>query len=109
MIALIDVLNKIDEIERDGVALPFSIEFVTFNRRTKEGGQLIHIAKAVKAYNADKDLPVSSKSSSIEQSTSRNPQHTKNMTRNIQDVSTGAIKKINIRLITSFNGETVFY
>lgn len=87
-------------------AVPFSIEWRTFNSRNKMGGKLMTAENAILCFkipktNASKNL------SNIEK-VKKNPNHWENRTRNIE-LSTGEIVKVNIDLITRFNNKEVIF
>ena len=107
MIRLIDALNLMDEVDKEGSPVPFSIKYVTYNRKSKTGGEVISIAHAMKCVTKRGGKVVydgRQKSGS-----KRNPNHFKNSTRNLNIAGTDQIRKCNIRLITEFNGQKVIW
>ena len=107
MIRLIDALNLMRDVDDDGNPVPFSVQYVTHNRRSKMGGELIDIPKAVVCVTMRKGKIVYD----IRPKTvvKRNPNHHQNNTRNFNIVGTDQIRKCNIRLITKFNGQKVVW
>lgn len=109
-IFLRQVLEEIKKTDANGNAIPFDVEFRTFNRHNKMGGVLkkyqnakLLIGKKLKGkpfIDAEHFYrPVRVR---------KNPNHWENKTRNIE-LSGGQIKKINILYITKFNGHEVIY
>jgi hypothetical protein len=104
------VLEEIKKTDVAGDAIPFDVEFRTFNRQNKMGGVLkkysgakLLIGKKMKGkpfIDAEHFYrPVRNR---------KNPNHHDNTTRNIE-LESGHIKKFNFRLITKFNGLEVIY
>lgn len=85
---------------------PFSVEFVTCDVKRKKGGELIAVDGAVLRRTtidrAKESQPVSNAT------TSRSANEYSNATRNLL-LANGQTRKIHIRLITKFNGQTVTY
>ena len=96
-----------DEVDRDGNPVPFSIKYVTYNRKNKTGGEVVSIAQAMKC--------VTKRGGKIiydtreKSGSKRNPNHFKNSTRNLNIVGTDQIRKSNIRMIIEFNGQKVLW
>ena len=107
MIRLVDALNLMNEMDQEDKPVPFSIKFVTFNRRNDTGGELISIDQAVKCITKRKGKIVYDLRKMTTQK--KPPNHFKNSTRNINIVGTDQIRKCNIRLITEFNGQKVIW
>ncbi|SFD00530.1 hypothetical protein SAMN05421780_1193 [Flexibacter flexilis DSM 6793] len=84
----------------------FSIQFVTANRRTGEGGQLITLANACIAKNKATGLQ---RTYNQQPKPHKNPSHFKNRTRNIWCKTEKRFYKVHIYLILSFNGLAVRY
>jgi hypothetical protein len=109
-IFLRQVLEVIKKTDANGEAIPFDIEFRTFNRNNKMGGVL-------KKYEGAK-LLIGKKLKGKpfidveyfyrQQRVRKNPNHWDNKTRNIE-LPGGQIKKINILFITKFNNLEVIY
>jgi hypothetical protein len=85
---------------------PFSLSFVTYDKKRKKGGEWINVKSAVKF------MAKPSKQKAIEAAqpeftmVSRNPKHFENATRNIK-LQNGSIRKVHIRLIRLFNNKKV--
>jgi hypothetical protein len=109
-IFLRQVVEEMKKIDVRGEAVPFDIEFKTFNRNNKSGGVLkkyqgakLLIGKKIKGkvfIEADHFFRVGK--------VRKNPNHWQNRTRNIE-LSSGHIRKLNILYITKFNGLEVIY
>lgn len=98
LIKLSDVLNLMDDVDQHNNPIPFSIEFFT-----KEGRKVV-VDKAVKC--------ITKKSGKVVYDGNKKrkaPNHFKNATRNIHIPVSNQIRKLNIRLITKFNGIKVAY
>lgn len=101
LVALADVIKKMNEIDGKGNPVPFNIEVCTLNRFTTKGGErlkmdnvILYKQKHVKKPSGDK---------------TKMPNHYDNGTRNLMLLDSGEIRKIHIRLIEKFNGKAVFY
>ena len=94
MIRLIDALNLMDQKNKEGEPIPFSIKYVTFNRKKKTGGEIIAIEKAPKCVGTRKGKIIHDKKESTNQR--RPPNHFKNSTRNLNILNTDQIRKCNI-------------
>ena len=117
MIQLIDALRYMEERNERGFAKSFSIKYVTYNRKTGEGGEIIHIQKCTKCVGKQGDKIIlgnqlSEHSRAVggldPDRVRKNPNHFKNATRNLL-LPNGEIRKCHIRLIIEFNNEKVFY
>lgn len=95
MIRVPDMLAQMNEWEKSGERVPFSIEFVTCDLKQGTGGEKIKLDQAV--------LVGSSKSKSEQ----RNPNHFENYTRNIRAKDGDYIMKLHVLLITRFNGMSI--
>lgn len=109
-IFLRQVLEAIKKTDAKGNAVPFDIEFRTYNRNNGMGGVL-------KKYERVKLLiPKKLKGKPFIDAqhfyrpvrVRKNPNHFENRTRNIE-LTGGQIKKINILFITKFNNLEVIY
>lgn len=107
MIRLIDALNLMDEVDREGIPVPFSIKYVTYNRKGKTGGEVVEIERAVKCVGMRGGKIVHDTRQKEKDASKKPPNHFKNSTRNLNIVGTDQIRKCNIRLITEFNGQKV--
>ena len=117
MIQLIDALKYMEEKDENGKARSFSIKFVTYNRKTGEGGEIISIPNCTKCVGKQGEkiilgnqLPVHFRIGEGVQPerVRKNPNHFQNSTRNLL-LPNGQIRKVHIRLIIEFNNEKVFY
>lgn len=101
-ILLKEVLDAMD------AGQPFSIAFVTADRRRNTGGEWIEVEKAYKSGYVDpadrKKMQQLQPESDI---ISRSPNHYENSTRNIVIVANSEVRKLHVRLIRKFNGKTV--
>jgi len=86
---------------------PFSIEFVTCDMKRKKGGEIISIDGAVLRRTAV-DREQEKQSNPINANPSRSANEYTNATRNLL-LPNGQTRKIHIRLITMFNGQSVTY
>ena len=108
-IFLIEALAKMRGLDSRGEAVPFDVEWRTWNSQNKSGGKLKKERGAILCMANKKDTDiVKSLRYNTDKRTRKNPNHFKNRTRNIQ-LSDGNIRKINILLITKFNGQMVVY
>lgn len=96
MISLADALELMAQTDRSGNAIPFSIEFVTWNRRGDRIGRKITLKHA--------ELVSIIRGKPTKPSTGfRNINHWRNATRNIRQLGTDQITTIHIWLITKVN------
>lgn len=102
VITLADALQVMRQIDRSGQPVPFSISFVTWNRREETGGELKHIHKAT--------LIAKERGKVLKPSTvARRPQHWKNATVNIRQLGSDRITKVHRDLITQVNGKKIVW
>jgi hypothetical protein len=103
------VLEEIKKTDEKGDALPFDIEFRTYNNN-KMGGVLKRYERAKLLIGKKlKGKPfVDAEYFYRKQRVRKNPNHFDNRTRNIE-LPGGQIKKINILFITKFNNHEVIY
>jgi hypothetical protein len=103
MISLIEALKIMNESDGMGKPVPFKIEFFTADRKKKTGGELISLENVVlsKFYTKKKSSHPSVKGKS--------QNHWDNSTRNIKILSSGAIRKVHIRLIETINNKPVYW
>ena len=104
-VSLADILKEMDKGE------PFAITFCTANRKKKSGGEMIQLEGCVlhNRTKASSKAPHAVKDIEAEETTiSRPPHHNQNDTRNIR-LANGQVRKLHIRLITSFNNKTVIW
>lgn len=85
---------------------PFSLSFVTYDKKRDTGGEWINVKSAVKFMakgHQTKSIEAAQPSFTM---LSKNPKHFENSTRNIK-LQNGEIRKVHIRLIRLFNNKTV--
>lgn len=106
-----EVLQMMRQTDVNGEAVPFSLEWRTYNKQNKMGGKLMTIDRAVLCFKLEKDKVMNweavLKVKPIEKER-KNPNHHKNYTINI-DPLIGKPIKVNVLLITKFNGQKVDY
>jgi len=110
-IRLWDVLEIMDSVDAEGRPARFQVKYVTADRRTKEGGEIIEMndarrcsirtKKGEEVFPQQKNFPVIEK-------TAKDPRHWDNATRNILLLN-GQKRKLHIRLIIEFNHKRVCY
>lgn len=100
IISLKDALKLMDRLDHKGKPIPFTITFVTANRKKNTGGKKLQIDGAILSKH-NKLLPLHIRRVDGFGG-SKHPKSHENATRNIQ-APDGAITKVHIRLITSFN------
>ena len=106
IIFLNEVLKEMRKVE-NGAAVPFSIKWRTFNSRNQLGGRLIGLSKAVLCMQSKPKTPTTAETSQPPKAR-KNPNHWDNRTRNIEKEN-GQVVKLNIDLITEFNGKQVVF
>lgn len=122
------MLDMMDRFDSEGNPVPFSIVFVTANKQRQTGGELhiygkptpwikklraripdavytdSNVIKCVGKRDGKTVIDARPKGSPKQ---GKNPNHYKNSTRNIMILSSGAIRKVHIRLILYFNEKKV--
>jgi hypothetical protein len=110
-IRLWDVLEIMDSMDAHGKPVRFQVKYVTANRTTKEGGEIIELKDAckcsVRTKKGEEVFPVKRHFQSDER-ISKDPRHWNNSTRNIL-LPNGQKRKLHIRLIIEFNHKRVCY
>jgi len=110
-IRLWDVLEIMDSMDAYGNPVRFQVRYVTANRITKEGGEIIELKDAckcsVKTRKGEEVFPEKRHFQAIEK-VSKDPRHWSNSTRNIL-LPNGQKRKLHIRLIIEFNHKRVCY
>lgn len=87
---------------------PFSISFVTADKRKNTGGEWIDIEKAYKSGYVDPEArKQTNKLQPASDMINRAPNHYQNSTRNIMIAANSDVRKVHLRLIRKFNGKTV--
>ncbi len=110
-IRLWDVLEIMDSVDAEGRPVRFQVKYITANRTTGEGGDIIELKDASKCsirtkkgeevFPQRKNFPVADK-------LAKDPRHWVNSTRNIL-LPNGQKRKLHIRLIIEFNHKKVCY
>ena len=110
-IRLWDVLEIMDSIDEHGNPVRFQLKYVTANRSTKEGGEIIELKDACKCsvrtkqgkeiFSAKQNFPTNDR-------ITKDPNHWVNSTRNCL-LPNGQKRKLHIRLIIEFNNLKVCY
>ena len=106
MIKLADALKMMEYVDKHGKPVPFSVEFITANRKTNTGGEIIKKEGCILA-KFNKKLPQHVRNADGG-GKSHQPKHYQNQTRNIQLPEEGIVK-IHIRLITQFNSMDIIW
>lgn len=86
---------------------PFSVEFVTCDLKRKRGGEIISVEGAV-LMRTTTDRANEQQSKPTNATTTRSANEYENATRNLL-LPNNQVRKIHIRLITKFNGQSVTY
>lgn len=106
-----------------GIAKPFSLGFITFNKKTGEGGDYLEVDHAVLIENSENISKKSPKKNlQIERElekgiTPKDPNHWANQTKNIVILRKNAdgsysregVAKIHLRLILTINGKEIIW
>lgn len=107
LIQLIQVLKEMEKKDENGRLIPFTIEFYTADRQKATGGNLVKLENAVLNYNPRVNV-VTADRVTEKNKFPRKPNHYTNATRNAR-LPNGEIRKFHIRLIETFNGQTVHW
>lgn len=109
IIFLRQVLELMKKTDDQGRAVPFDIEFRTFNSNNKTGGALKKYKGARLLIAKKKQAVFNPMEHEYRQFRVRkNPNHWDNRTRNIETPS-GQVRKLKILYIDTFNGKKVVY
>lgn len=105
-----NVLQQMRAVDSKGNPIPFNVEVRTWNKQNKMGGKLKIYNQAILCFHQEKKVKDWEKYLQVkhEEKARKNPNHFEHYTRNIE-LPTGEVKKINILLITKFNGIEVVY
>jgi hypothetical protein len=108
MIQLSDALEQMEQVNRRGFAVPFSIEVVSYDKKRDTAGDVKSYENAVLCTN--KVVNKVWKSTPTKKVTTTKPvqNHWRNATRNIQ-LPNGEVKTIHIWLIRKFNNQKVVW
>ncbi|MFO0203705.1 MAG: hypothetical protein ACK528_11320 [Alphaproteobacteria bacterium] len=110
MILMRDALAIMEQRGPDGNLLPFSCQYVTYSRQRNEGGKIITVDSAVLSFDKKPFTGKKSETPPTERiNTPSQPNHFANKTRNLKIVDSGAIRKMRIRMLITFNGQQVVY
>jgi hypothetical protein len=102
-----DTILFADVIEYMDSGQPFSLSFVSCDKKRKKAGEWVEIKSAVKFMALDKNRQTAIEvTQPIFKGLSKNPHHFENATRNIK-LQNGQLRKIHIRLIRVFNNKKV--
>jgi hypothetical protein len=110
-IRLWDALEMMDSTDSQGNPARFQLKFVTANRTTKEGGEIIEVTDASKCSirtKKGKEIIPAKKTFKADEKMPKDPRHWVNSTRNIL-LPNGQKRKLHIRLIIEFNHKKVCY
>lgn len=103
MIALREVVNIMDAVDRNGSPIPFSMTVIK-----RSTGEIKKYERATKLASERREKPAKGIPAPVTEVQRRNPNHSFNQTRNIQ-LPNKDIRKIHLRLITEFNGHQVYW
>lgn len=106
VILLRDALRMMDRLDHKNRPIPFSLSFVTADRRRNTGGEIMSISGAILSKH-NTILPKYVRTVDGFGG-SKSPRHYENATRNVQSPD-GSITKVHIRLITTFNGQKIIW
>lgn len=106
VILLKDALKMMDRLDHKSRPIPFSISFITADRRRDKGGELIQLSGAILSKH---NILLPQHTRNVDGfGKSRKPSHFENSTRNVQ-APDGSITKVHIRLIKTFNGKKIIW
>lgn len=114
-ISLKDALNAMESKDAIGQPVPFSCVVVTYNSVKKTGGKFLELTDVVLSKNeiysnspGDGDVSgIAASALASSEPKAYAPNHSENMTRNVKILSSGLIRKFNIRLLIKFNNQDV--
>jgi hypothetical protein len=110
-IRLWDALEIMESMDPHGKPVRFQLKYVTANRTTGEGGDIIELTDACKCSirtKKGKEVFPFKKNVSACEKLPKDPRHWVNSTRNIL-LPNGQKRKLHIRLIIEFNNQKVCY
>lgn len=109
LIALADVLQLMDT-----TADPFDVVYVSADRKRRTGGELVALRGCLATGRPDEPAPASAPPvpeptnwRDVVHPRRRRPAHRAHQTRNVTILSSGHTRKLHVRLIVEFNGQTV--
>lgn len=107
-IELRTVLQQMRSVDVHGRAVPFSLEWRTFNSHNSTGGKLKRVTNAVLCFRTPENQQVFDWVKLLSHQTvekiKKNPNHRKNYTINIDKQDGGRPVKVNVQCIIKFNG-----
>ncbi len=104
----LDIMDSVDQHDRPA---RFQIKFVTADRTTKEGGEIIELKDACKCSvrtRKGKEIFPQRRCFPVHDRMAKDPHHWSNSTRNVL-LPNGQKRKLHIRLIIEFNNKKVCY
>ncbi len=109
-IRLKDILAQMDELDANGRPVKFQMKFVTYNRSSGLGGEIIEVVNASKCSTSRNGEVIFDTRPKRETPSGqrKDPAHSLNQTRNIY-CENGRRMKIHIRLIIEFNNQKVVF
>ena len=110
-IRLWEALEIMESMDGQGRPTRFQVKFVTANRITRKGGEIIEVKDASKCpvtTRNGREIFPERKTGQMQEKITRNPNHWENSTRNIR-LPNGQKRKLHIRLIIEFNKMKVCY
>jgi hypothetical protein len=106
MIRLADALKLMDRLDPRDKAIPFDLLVLSADRKRNTGGKWMELKGCILAKH-NKNLPLHARRVDGFGG-SRKPSHYENATRNVQSPD-GSVTKVHIRLIKTFNGQTILW
>lgn len=111
VILLKNVLEQMRQVDKNGDAIPFSLEWRTWNNQNKMGGKWMQTDAAILCFKLEKNKvenweKLLQKKAQIKKR--KKPNHHDNYTINIE-LHDHSIIKVNVLLITKFNDIEVVY
>lgn len=110
-IRLWEALEIMDSVDQQGRPARFQIKFVTADRTTKKGGEIIELKDASKCpirTKKGKEIFPQRRNYPVQDRMIKDPHHWNNSTRNVR-LPNGQKRKLHIRLIIEFNNKKVCY
>lgn len=103
-ITMAEALEEMAHTDRYGRLKPFSITYISYNKRSGKGGQVISFPSCYLRVLNNTGSKIIRNKKRLE---ARQPNHWKNSTRNIEPIGSGEIRKFHIWLMIEFNGKEV--
>lgn len=108
MINLRDALNLMENVDSQGLPVPFSIKVLSYDEERNTGGKWLEFPKCIIERSGKKSKKNLVAPINEEDVIKRNPNHSIHLTRNILILPRRKYCKIHIHLIKRINGELVF-